>query len=208
MNASSPSWVARRVIRSSTTRVVVDGRGRVYVELRGYRTVGLPGRLTIEEAMAGTPSCVDPLAVRRVARRRPARVAADADAWLCAEERERWRRLQGREAPRGLARRPSQREGARRGRRRASLRRPRPPVDHPHRPPAIRRAHGRPVERAALGRRAGLTAALCVEQPLGRARPLRGRVGRRLRDAAAGGVPRRGPRVDRAPQRRRSSTTS
>jgi hypothetical protein len=31
---------------------VVDGRGRVYVELRGYRTVALPTPMTLESAMA------------------------------------------------------------------------------------------------------------------------------------------------------------
>jgi malonyl CoA-acyl carrier protein transacylase len=33
---------------------VVDSRGRVYVDLRGYRTVALPGRITLEDAMAGS----------------------------------------------------------------------------------------------------------------------------------------------------------
>ena len=33
---------------------VVDSRGRVYVDLRGYRTVALPGRITLDEATAST----------------------------------------------------------------------------------------------------------------------------------------------------------
>jgi hypothetical protein len=32
---------------------VVDGRGRVYVELEGYRTVSLPGRVSLDEVKAG-----------------------------------------------------------------------------------------------------------------------------------------------------------
>jgi hypothetical protein len=32
---------------------VVDARGRVYVELEGYRTVSLPGTVSLEAANAG-----------------------------------------------------------------------------------------------------------------------------------------------------------